>query len=128
MSKLAILAATIWIVLAGGANTASAADLHGVVKDAKGGVLPGVQVVLLTPQRAVVETASTDEKGAFKIGGLPDGQYIVSVRHPSFAEKLASVSLTGAAPTTIEIVLDLVALTEDITVTEDPVESRTPPN
>ena len=66
MSKLAILAATIWIVLAGGANTASAADLHGVVKDAKGGVLPGVQVVLLTPQRAIVGTTSTDETGCLQ--------------------------------------------------------------
>ena len=56
-------------------ETAETGDLAGSVKDKTGGALAGAEVSVLTPQRAVVTTTRTDQAGAFKVAGLPDGQY-----------------------------------------------------
>lgn len=97
-----------------------AGDLTGHVKDAAGGVLTGAQVIVLTPQRAVVATATTDQAGTYKVAGLPDGQYVVIVKFRGLAERQAVVTVRGADTPPLDVVLELVKLGEDVTVTASP--------
>ncbi len=97
-----------------------AGDLVGRAKDTSGGGLVGARIVVMTPQRAVVATVTTDQTGSFAVIGLPDGQYIVIARYPSLAETQTTVTLAGATPTTIDLTLELASLGADVTVTASP--------
>ena len=95
-------------------------DLTGRVTDALGGALSGAQVIVLTAQRAVVVTTTTDASGHFKAAGLPDGQYLVIFKFPGLAERQAAVTIAGANTAPLDVVLELVKLGEDVTVTANP--------
>ena len=114
-----VISLFVCILLAVVASTASGADLQGTVKDANGVVLADVRLIVMSPQRAVVATATTDHNGVFTITGLPDGQYIVTAQRPSLAEKRVAVRLAGA-PLSISLVLELVRMDDNITVTANP--------
>lgn len=60
--------------------------------------MEGFVVAVPTPYFAV-----TDEKGAFRIEGVPDGSYTVKVWHPRLKE--ASQAVTVAGETTVSIAL-----------------------
>ena len=51
------------------------ADIVGTARDRSQAVLVGANVEVLTPQRAVVATTTTDQQGKFRVPGLPEGQY-----------------------------------------------------
>jgi outer membrane receptor protein involved in Fe transport len=114
------LAAFLVCALAAGVGSASAAELHGVVKDGTGGVLPDARITVLSPQRSVMATTTTDQNGAFTVSGLPDGQYIVTVERPPLADKQVSVVAVGTAPVSLSIELETVRLDEGIRVTATP--------
>lgn len=101
-------------------TTESTGDLTGAVKDSTGGALVGATVSVLTPQRAVVATTTTDQTGTFTITGLGDGQYVVIVRYPKLAERQTIVTIAGARAAALDIVLETVKLGEDVTVTANP--------
>jgi outer membrane receptor protein involved in Fe transport len=107
-------------LLASAETIAAAADLRGSVKDGNGSALVGARLTVLSPQRAVVATATTDQSGAFTLTGLVEGEYVLSVEHPSFAAKHISVDLAGSEVTSVDVVLELVAFAEDVTVTAAP--------
>jgi len=99
--------------------TEAAGDLKGTVKDKTGGSLVGAQVIVLTPQRAVLATTTTDQSGSFKVTGLADGQYLVIVKYAGLSERQLAATIAGADSTALEVVLELVK-TEDVTVTANP--------
>ena len=72
-------------------STLEAADLTGTVKDKKGGALSGAPVLVLTTQRTMVGTATTDPSGGFRVTGLADGLYLVVVRSKGMAEFQSAV-------------------------------------
>ena len=61
---------------------AEAQDLSGSAKDKTGAVLVNARVVVMTPQRNVVATTTTDKSGTFTVKGLPAGQYVVEIHYP----------------------------------------------
>jgi len=72
-------------------------ELRGKVKDSSGTAVSGARLTLLTAQRAVVATATTDQSGAFLVAAVPEGQYVLSVEHPAFAAKRVQVDLTAGS-------------------------------
>lgn len=66
------------LVLAAAASPAPAqnttGDLSGFVRDATGGVLPGVAVTLAYPDIALVRTVVTDDRGYYAFPGIPNGK------------------------------------------------------
>jgi hypothetical protein len=103
---------------------ASAQELAGTVRDASGGVLPGVTVEAASP--ALIErvrTTVTDGTGQYRITELRPGTYTVTFSLPGFATvQREGVSLSGQAIVNINAELRVGGLEETITVTgETPV-------
>jgi hypothetical protein len=95
------------------------ASITGVVKDASGGVLPGVTVetaspVLIEKVRSVV----SDDSGQYRIVNLLPGTYSVTFSLPGFSTvKRDGIELTGTFVATVNGEMKVGALEETITVT-----------
>src|SRR4030095_16436823 len=82
-----------------GRDTHAAGEIMGTVKDPSGGALVGAQVSVLTPQRTVVATTTTDRSGKFAVAGVADGQYVVIIRYPGLKERQAVVTVSSGSAT-----------------------------
>ncbi len=110
-----VLAAVTLLPMAASAQTSSIA---GEVKDASGGVLPGVVVEVSSP--ALIEgvrTATTDGAGRYSIVQLRPGTYGVTFTLPGFRTvKREGVELTSDFTATINADMQVGAVAETITV------------
>jgi len=120
----AILVAVAILVFASGADAQSTGAIAGVVKDAQGGVLPGVTVTATSPAlieriRAVV----TDGQGQFTIQLLPSGTYDVKFELPGFTTVIRQgIEVAEAFTATASADLAVGALSETVTVSgESPI-------
>jgi hypothetical protein len=100
------------------------ASLTGTVRDASGGVLPGVTVEAASP--ALIEkvrTGVTDGSGQYRIVDLQPGTYSLTFTLPGFnTVRRESIELTGNQTLTIPVDMRVGGLQETITVTgETPV-------
>src|SRR5215213_90778 len=106
------------------ASAFAQASLTGTVRDASGGVLPGVTVEASSP--ALIEkvrTAVTDDSGQYRITDLRAGVYTLSFSLPGFnVVRREDITLSGTTTLTIPIEMRVGGLQETITVTgETPV-------
>ena len=102
----------------------SAQSIAGVVRDASGGVLPGVTVEATSP--ALIEkvrSAVTDGSGQFRLDSLSAGTYSVTYTLPGFSTvKRDAVQVQTGVTVTLNADLRVGGLQETITVTgETPV-------
>ncbi len=100
------------------------ASLTGTVRDASGGVLPGVTVEASSP--ALIEkvrTAVTDDTGQYRIIDLRAGTYTMSFSLPGFnAVRRENIVLSGTQTLTIPVEMRVGGIQETVTVTgESPV-------
>jgi hypothetical protein len=97
------------------------AGISGSVRDATGGVLPGVTIEASSP--ALIEksrVATTDGAGEYKIVSLPSGTYTVSFALAGFTGvRREGVVLTTGFTATIDAELRVGAVEETITVSGD---------
>jgi hypothetical protein len=98
--------------------------IAGVVKDASGGVLPGVTVEASSP--VLIEksrTAVSDDQGNYKIVDLRPGAYTVTFTLPGFSVvKREGIELTSNFTAPISVEMKVGTLEETVTVTgESPV-------
>ena len=92
-------------------------SIVGVVKDAQGGVLPGVTVEARSPSVVGVSTAVTDAQGTFRFPALPPGNYEVSASLQGF-NAAKSAALLGIGQTlTINLALAVAGVAETVQVT-----------
>jgi Carboxypeptidase regulatory-like domain len=97
------------------------ASMSGTVKDASGGVLPGVTIeaasdVLIEK----VRTATTDGNGRFQLVDLRPGKYKVTFQLTGFGTvKRDGVELSGTGNTVVDVDLRVGAVAETITVTAE---------
>ena len=98
--------------------------VEGTVSDAESGeVLPGAQVVI--PQ--LNTGAVTDADGAFSMGQVPAGQYLIEARFIGFSTQQRSVTVTDGAAVTVDFALGGAAINLDevvVTGAGGPVEKR----
>ncbi len=93
-------------------------SLRGYVKDAQGGVLPGVTVTATSPDMLQPATAVTDDTGYYRLINLPPGEYTVSADLAGFsAFKRTGILLRAAVNFQVDIQMSLGTLAETITVT-----------
>ena len=93
--------------------------IEGTIKDAKGSVVPGAQVVVKSPALGIERTATTDANGFYRITALPAGNYSLSVSHTGFAPRnFDNVELTVNRTLSLDIPLEVGAVTEQVDVVE----------
>jgi carboxypeptidase family protein len=116
------LTGALLILLPGAARAQSA--IAGVVKDASGGVLPGVTVEAASPVLIErVRTATTDEHGQYKLVDLRPGTYSVTFTLPGFSTfKREAVEVPADFTSNVNAELGVGGLEETVTVSgESPV-------
>jgi len=92
--------------------------IQGKTVDNEGAPLPGVTIVVSSPNLMGKRTAVTDNEGKFRIPALPGGNYTVDASLSGFAEaKRTDVILHAGVTATIDLVLTPKKLEEEITVT-----------
>jgi hypothetical protein len=102
-------------------SLAHAQSVAGTVRDASGGVLPGVSVEAASS--ALIEktrTATTDSTGQYRITDLVPGTYTLTFTLPSFATvKREGLEISGGAVVSVNIEMRVGGLQETITVSSE---------
>jgi len=101
-----------------------AATIAGTVRDASGGVLPGVTVEAASSSLIEkVRSVTTDGRGQYSIVALPPGTYSLTFALPGFSTvKQENIQLTAAITASINAELRVGNLQETVTVTgESPI-------
>jgi hypothetical protein len=101
------------------AAASAQATITGVVRDASGGVLPGVTVEATSPVLIEkVRTAVTDDSGQYRIVDLRPGSYVVTITLPGFRTvRREGIELAGNFVASINAELAVGGVEETITVT-----------
>ena len=61
------------------AQTTTTGSIEGTVVDANGAAVPGVTVLVTSPNMISAQSAVTDAEGHFRVGNLPPGKYSIKV-------------------------------------------------
>lgn len=123
----------VWLfsVLLAWASVASAqieqGRLSGNVKDAQGGLLPGVTVTATSPALIGSRTAVTEGDGRYLLANLPSGTYSLKFELSGFQTVVREgIRLSQGSTLSVDIDLPVATLNETITVTgETPVVDTT---
>ncbi len=107
---------TLLIGMAPGAWAQQTGSLAGTVRDAQGGVLPGVVVTVTAPTGAT-RSAVSNESGAYSVSGLTPGAYIVAFELSGFApQRREEVQVQTNRTTRVDVEMGVGALQETVTV------------
>jgi hypothetical protein len=100
------------------ASAFAQASIAGSARDTSGGALPGVTVEASSPVLIEkVRSAVTDDRGLFRIVGLPPGTYVVTFALPGFNQvKRDGIELSGSFTAQIDASLAVGGVAETITV------------
>src|SRR5438132_4131660 len=99
------------------AQTASG-KVSGTVRDAIGGVLPGVTVSAKNLETGAVRTAVTDADGTYQILSMPAADYAVEAALTGFRTATRGrVTVTVGAAAMVNFDLAVAGVTQDVTVT-----------
>ncbi|MEP7304889.1 MAG: carboxypeptidase-like regulatory domain-containing protein [Acidobacteriota bacterium] len=106
----------VWLLLPAAALAQAA--ITGLVKDASGGVLPGVTVEVASPVLIEkVRSVTTDATGQYRVVDLRPGSYSVTISVAGFKTvKRDGIELTGTFVATVNAELAVGALAETVTV------------
>jgi len=111
---LAVLIAATFTATAAAQQTGS---LSGMVRDAQGGVLPGVTVTAVSPASIGARTLITGSSGTYQLAGLPPGTYVVTYELAGFtSHKRENVVVQVAQTTRVDVELSVGSLQESVTV------------
>jgi iron complex outermembrane receptor protein len=100
------------------AQTGATGALIGTVSDSSGGVLPGTTVTATHMETGIVQTATTDEHGRYRIPLLPLGEYRVEASLQGFTSQVhTGVVLTVGTTQELNFTLPLGQMVESVTVT-----------
>ena len=100
---------------AGQTNTA---EIFGIVRDAQGGVLPGVTVVARQVDSGVRVERVTDDQGRYRFPSLVVGTYTVTGELAGFKRVVhAAITLALGAQVQLDLALDVGGIAEEVTVT-----------
>ncbi len=97
--------------------------LTGVVKDAQGAVLPGVNITASSPALLGAQTVTSEANGEYRFPSLPSGTYTLTFELSGFQTmKREGIVLAVGQTLTVDATLQLATVQESVTVTgESPV-------
>ena len=115
-SRPSVLLALVLVAQLARPAPAAAAPLVGLVSDAQGRVVADARVEVLSDARATVATTTSGADGRFTVE-VPDGAYLVLVSQGAFAQGRVAVSIIGGVASPLTVVLEIAAITDQVTVT-----------
>jgi hypothetical protein len=98
------------------AQTSDTGTISGSVRDASGGVLPGVDVEVADDGTKFVRTAVTSLQGQYVFTAVPPGNYQITLRLSGFRTTLLKVRVEAARTTSGNAVLEVGELSETVEV------------
>ena len=102
-----VLSATLLLASASFAQT-DTGSLQGVVKDASGAVLQGVQVLATNIATGARRSSTTNDRGEYLFLNLPPSRYQILAQHEGFADqKQESVTVNVGATATVDFSMSL---------------------
>jgi hypothetical protein len=120
VGRLSLVLALSMLVPASLSAQTDQGSLRGYVKDAQGGVLPGVLVTATSPTLIRPASGTTDAEGYYRLINLPPGTYTVSAELQGFSTfRHEGILLRAGATFQIDIDMKLGSIQETITVTRD---------
>lgn len=118
-SYLRLLLATLVVLVTAAPLSAQATggSLSGTVKDATGGVLPGVSVVVTNTDTSLTRTVVTDAGGRYVVSDLPPGPYSVKGSLEGFTSVVRrGMTLTVGRDAVVDLELTLGQVSDQVTV------------
>ncbi|HKW61644.1 MAG TPA: TonB-dependent receptor [Candidatus Acidoferrum sp.] len=104
-----------------GQGVGASADLTGTVTDPTGAAVPNAKVTVIDAAKGVERSATSDERGLYRVSGLSPSTYKVSVEHAGFqAEVATSVVLTVGQTLVFDFHLKLTGLSSQVEVSSEP--------
>jgi outer membrane receptor for ferrienterochelin and colicin len=91
--------------------------IRGAVADPDGLALPGVTVTVTSPALQGARSVQTSQNGDFLVPFLPPGEYVVTFELQGFAPLKQTIGVAMAETQTLQIKLQVAAVTEEVTVT-----------
>ena len=113
---LLVLVAVFLVGLSNASAQVDRATVLGTVKDSSDAVVPGATVTARSVATDVPSQSISDAQGAFIIGGLIPGAYIVEVELAGFQKRSRRVDLDTGSRTRVDFSLSLGAVEQNITV------------
>ncbi len=102
------------------APVATAATIHGHIADQTGALIPGAKVTIESAGGQAVKTATADPGGAYTVGGLPAGSYIVHAEFEGFAPfQSQPISVAAGQVKRVDIAMAVEAEQQNIVVTDE---------
>ena len=93
-------------------------ELRGTLRDSQGGALPGVTVIVRNQDTGMFRETVSSEDGSYFISGVVPGTYEISAELQGFKKfSQPNVRLEIGRTSTVDITLEVGALTEVVTVT-----------
>ena len=100
------------------AQSVSGSQVSGVVRDASGGALPGVDVTITKTDTGAVRATVTSADGAFVLTNLPVGPYQLRATLPGFSTYVQDgIVLQVSSNPQVNITLAVGVISEQVTVT-----------
>ena len=119
MRKALALALMLLAPVAVWAQSATSADLEGIVTDAAGGVIPQASVVVINKETGITRTGVTNDLGRYRIASLQVGEYDLRVSKDGFATvERKGLQLHVGQLATINVELPVAAQVQRVDVTE----------
>ncbi|HVL66859.1 MAG TPA: carboxypeptidase-like regulatory domain-containing protein, partial [Vicinamibacterales bacterium] len=95
-------------------------SIVGTVRDASGGVIPGVTVTVTNVATNTVRVAVTDEQGLYRVQALEPGTYSITTELDGFAKvEQRDIRVQPAQDTSVDITLRPAGMQEAVTVTAE---------
>ncbi len=96
------------------------ATVSGTIKDAGGGIMPGVTVTVSNEATGLSRTNVTGNEGRFVVAGLPPGTYDVRAEIAGFKPYRRPLTVAVADNVAVAIVLEVGGTAETVTVVDRP--------
>jgi len=98
---------------------AQESSLSGVVSDAKGATVPAAVIKAVNDATTLVRSALSNDRGEYEISQVPPGKYRVTIEKPGFRTHATDVLLQTNTPATLDVKLEVGAVTETINVSAE---------
>jgi len=94
-------------------------NIHGIVTDQSGALIPGVTVSLSSPALIVPQTAVTDEAGGYHFEQLPVGVYKLTFDLPGFRQFIReNMQITAGFSAELKVQMSIGTVDETVTVSD----------